>query len=254
MAYTSDINQIEDGMKDKTGWNKYRHKRKSATYEDTELVIESLTNAGDGLGRQDQRVVFVPYTMPGDRVKIKFTQRKKTYALAEVVEMLEPAAERVDARCSYFERCGGCDWQHVPYELQLQAKAQQLQDTLERIGKFTELPLQPIIASDQPYQYRNRIQGEISDGKFHYKWRRSDQRIAISRCEIANESINEWLQSGLSDAPEGRVEIAVIDDHIEVVPVSNDNSTELGFRQVNEHVSKTLTNLLLDIVAESNCT
>jgi len=241
-------------MKDKTGWNKYRHKRIPAEFKETELVIESLTNSGDGLGRQDERVVFVPYTLPGDRVRIKITQRKKTFAVAEMVELLEPGKDRVEPQCAHFGVCGGCDWQHVPYEMQLQAKVQQLQDTLQRIGTLTDVALQPIVASSKPYQYRNRIQGELRRGEFHYKRRRSDQRIAVERCEIADEAINQWLQSDLSAAPQGRVEIAVVDELIKVVPINNDNSTELGFRQVNEDVSNSLTNLLLKIVADSSST
>ncbi len=241
-------------MKDKAGWNKYRGKRKPVEFKETELTIESLTNSGDGLGRQDERVVFVPYTMPGDRAQIKITQRKKTFALAEVVEILEPSKDRIEAQCEFFGRCGGCDWQHVPYEQQLQAKVQQLQDTLQRIGTLNDVPLQPIVPSDKPYHYRNRIQGEIRDGEFNFKWRRSDQRIAVNRCEIADDAINEWLQSDLSQAPQGRVEIAVVDEQVMVVPINDKNSTELGFRQVNENVSESLTKLLMKIVADSNAT
>lgn len=241
-------------MKDKAGWNKYRHKKKPVEPKETELVIESLTNSGDGLGRQEQRVVFVPYTLPGDRVRIKYTQRKKTYALAEVVEMLEPASERVEPQCPYFERCGGCDWQHVPYDMQLAAKVQQLQDTLQRIGTLTDIALQPIVPSSKSYHYRNRIQGELRGGEFHYKWRRSDQRIAVSRCAIADEAINDWLQSDFSGTPAGRVEIAVVDGVVNVVPLNNDYASELGFRQVNDSVSDSLTTQLLDIVTRSTCT
>ena len=101
-------------MKDKAGWNKYRKKRVSIAPKEAELLIESLTNSGDGLGRLDERVVFVPHTTPGDKVKIKITQRKKTYALAEVIELIEPSPDRIEPKCTYFAQCGGCDWQHVP--------------------------------------------------------------------------------------------------------------------------------------------
>ncbi len=241
-------------MKDKSGWNKYRHKRREIEPRESELVIESLTNSGDGLGREDQRVVFVPYTLPGDRVRIKITQRKKTYALASVVDIIEPGKDRIEAPCQYFGRCGGCDWQHVPYPVQLAAKQEQLTDTLARIGLLENLPMEPITPSAQEYGYRNRIQGEIRGGEFHYKWRRSDQRIAIDQCLIAEDAINEFLQStDLTQTLQGRVEISVQDDVVTVVAVNDRNSTELGFRQVNTAVGDTLTARLLELVENSQC-
>ena len=240
-------------MKDKTGWNKYRHKRTPLEPKEAELTIESLTNSGDGLGRLDERVVFVPYTLPGDKVQIKITQRKKNFMLAQAIDILEEGPGRVVPRCSVFERCGGCDWQHVPYADQLKAKEQQLNDTLTRIGTLGTVPVEPIAHGSQEFNYRNRIQGEVRGGKFHYKKRRSDERIAVTRCEIAEEPINEWLASDLSDVPAGRVEVAVVDGEVVVMSITDKNSTELGFRQVNTEVSELLTTRLLETVKKSKC-
>jgi len=241
-------------MKDKSGWNKYRHKRKSVELPESELIIESLTNSGDGLGRIDQRVVFVPFTAPGDKVRIKIRQRRKTYALAEVLEILEPSPARVDAKCAYFQQCGGCQWQHIPYEQQLIAKTEQLRDTLTRIGGLPEeLSIEPIVASDKPYGYRNRIQGNVESGLFHYKWRKSDQQLAVTRCEIADERINEFLHKAVPDIDNARIELALIDDAVVALPVNEHNSTELGFRQVNSQVSKVLTDRILATVNNSDC-
>ncbi|MFT5893616.1 MAG: 23S rRNA (uracil1939-C5)-methyltransferase [bacterium] len=240
-------------MKDKTGWNKYRHKRNPVEPKEAELTIVSLTNSGDGLGRLDERVVFVPYTMPGDRVQIKITQRKKNFMLAEAIDILEEGPGRLTPRCSVFERCGGCDWQHVPYADQLKAKEEQLRDTLTRIGTLGNIPIEPIAHGDEEFNYRNRIQGEVRSGKFHYKRRRSDERIAVDRCEIAEEPINEWLASDLSEVPAGRVEVAVVDGAVVVAPITEKNTTELGFRQVNTQVSQILTDRLLECVKNSEC-
>lgn len=240
-------------MKDKAGWNKYRHKKKSVEIPETELVVESLTNSGDGLGRIDERVVFVPFTAPGDKVRIKIKQRKKTYALAEVLEILVPAPTRVDPKCAYFQQCGGCQWQHILYEEQLAAKTEQLRDTLMRIGGLPgDLVIEPIIASDKPYGYRNRIQGDIRAGKFHYKWPKSDQRLPIDRCDIADERINEFLQEDLTGIEAGKVELAIVDDSVVVLPVNEQNSTELGFRQVNTQISNRLTDQILAAVEHSD--
>ncbi|MFK7853817.1 MAG: class I SAM-dependent RNA methyltransferase [Granulosicoccus sp.] len=242
-------------MKDKSGWNKYRRKKKPIALPETELVVESLTNSGDGLGRIDERVVFVPFTAPGDKVRIKIRQRKKTYALAEVVEILSPSASRVTPQCAYFQKCGGCQWQHIPYSEQLDAKTAQLHDTLTRIGGLPkDLQIEPIIASDNPYAYRNRIQGELSAGQFHYKWRKSDQRLAVKRCDIADERINDFLQEDLSGFDAGKVELALVEDEVVLLPVNEHSSTELGFRQINTQVSQILTELILEAVNNSSAT
>lgn len=241
-------------MKDKTGWNKYRHKRVPLEPKEAELIIESLTNSGDGLGRLDDRVVFVPYTMPGDKVQIKITQRKKNFMLAEALDILEEGPGRRVPKCSIFERCGGCDWQHVPYADQLKAKEEQLNDTLTRIGTLGTVPVEPIAHGAQEFNYRNRIQGDMRGGKFHYKKRRSDERIAVDRCDIAEEPINEWLASDLSEVANGRVEVAVVDGVVVVLPINDKNSTEMGFRQVNTEVSDLLTERLLSTVKKSPCT
>lgn len=239
-------------MKDKAGWNKYRHKKNPVELPESELVIESLTNSGDGLGRIGERVVFVPFTAPGDKVLIKIKQRKKTFAIAEVLDILEPSPNRVSAKCSHFQQCGGCQWQHIPYAEQLVAKVEQLRDTLTRIGGLPEdLVIEPIVASDKPYGYRNRIQGDIRAGQFHYKWRKSDQRLAIDRCEIADGLINDFLQTDLTQIDSGRVELAVVDDAVTALPLNDQNSTELGFRQVNTYVSKQLADRILATVEHS---
>jgi len=228
-------------MKDKSGWNKYRRKQPPAEARECDIVIEALTNSGDGLGRIDQRVVFVPYTLPGDKVKVRLTQRKKTFAIGQIVEILEPGKQRIEPQCQYFGQCGGCDWQHVPYAEQLSAKQEQLEDTLKRIGGLDDITVEPIVHGQQQFSYRNRIQGEIRAGDFHYKHRKSDQRIAISRCDIANEAINDWLAADNKTELSGRIEIAVMDDEVVVVPMNDNHSSELGFRQVNTEVSEMLT-------------
>jgi len=240
-------------MKDKSGWNKYRRKQPPAEARECDIVIEALTNSGDGLGRIDQRVVFVPYTLPGDKVKVRLTQRKKTFAIGQIVEILEPGKQRIEPQCQYFGQCGGCDWQHVPYAEQLSAKQEQLEDTLKRIGGLDDITVEPIVHGQQQFSYRNRIQGEIRAGDFHYKHRKSDQRIAISRCDIANEAINDWLAADNKTELSGRIEIAVMDDEVVVVPMNDNHSSELGFRQVNTEVSEMLTEKVLALVANSEC-
>ncbi|MFK7857758.1 MAG: class I SAM-dependent RNA methyltransferase [Granulosicoccus sp.] len=236
--------------KDKSGWNKYRRGPARSTSTDITLDIDSLGNNGEGVGRHLGQVVFVPFTLPGERVRIKPTIRKKSYIRGHVLEILKGSPERQTPPCAYFGQCGGCDWQHLPYELQLDAKVQHLTDALMRIGKIEKPVINPIIPSNNEFHYRNRIQGEIRKGKFHYRQRGSNELVSVERCVIAEEAINAHLQDTALDSQQGRVELAVNGDAVSVLPMNDDSSTDAGFRQVNTAMSEHLSNLLASIARQ----
>ena len=204
--------------------------------------------------------------MPGDRVRISVVQEKNTYIIGRIQEILQPSTERVEPRCELFTRCGGCDWQQVPYAVQLAAKIEQLRETLKRIGGLDEITIQPIIESSEAYNYRDRIQGQIQRGKFHYQRRRSNESIEVNQCEIASKEINRFLaqstdkagtrinaksgeqEKNLASTPDGRVEIAETENGIEILPINEVNSTDLGFRQVNPEIRMKLTELIIKTI------
>ena len=102
----------------------------------------------------DGRAVFVPFGLPGERVRVRLTEEKRGFARAELVEVLEASAQRIEPRCIHFGLCGGCHYQHMPYEMQLEAKAEILRDQLERIGGLEDPPVQPCVPSPQPCRSR----------------------------------------------------------------------------------------------------
>lgn len=239
--------------KDKSGWNKYRRGPARSTSDDITLDIDSLGNNGEGVGRHEGQVVFVPFTMPGERVKIKPATRKKSFIRGHVLEILKASPERLTPPCAYFEQCGGCDWQHLPYALQLEAKVQNLGDVLSRIGKIDNPTIHPIVPSNTDFHYRNRIQGVFKDNRFHYRKRGSNELVEVESCAIAEQAINTYLEQARredSQAPQGRVEIAVNGDSLSVLPVNDDSSTDAGFRQVNTSVSQHLSDLLASIALQ----
>ncbi|MFK8082335.1 MAG: class I SAM-dependent RNA methyltransferase [Granulosicoccus sp.] len=236
--------------KDKSGWNKYRRGPARTTSNDMIVDIDSLGNNGEGVGRHEGQVVFVPYTLPGERVRVKPTSRKKSFIRGQVLETLKSSPDRQTPPCHYFGQCGGCDWQHLPYELQLDAKVQHLIEVLTRIGKIDHPPIKPIIASDKPFNYRNRIQGVVRNKQFHYRQRSSSELVAINNCVIAEDVINEYLDAAAFDGLDGKVEIAVNDGELSVLPINDDNATDAGFRQVNTCVNEHLTRLLASIASE----
>ena len=123
-----------------------------------DLEIEKIAFGGNGLGRYECRVVFVPGTMPGDKVKAAFTKIKDDFAEADLVEVVQKSPDRIEPKCKFFDKCGGCQFQFMPYEMQLQIKKQQVIDSFERIGKLKNPPVAEIIGCDQQYYYRNKME------------------------------------------------------------------------------------------------
>ena len=122
------------------------------------VKIEAIAAEGKSLVRVDDLVVFVPFAVPGDVVDLQVTKKKHSYAEAEVVCLVQPSPDRIAPFCPHFGVCGGCKWQMLPYQLQLQAKQQQVMDALTRIGKV-ELPAcSPILGSAKTQEYRNKLE------------------------------------------------------------------------------------------------
>ncbi len=166
------------------------------------ITPTALAYGGDGIGRlPDGRAVFVPFVLPGERVRVRIIEEKRGHARAELVEILQPAPERVQPRCPHFITCGGCHYQHMPYALQLQAKTDILVDQLQRIGGLTEVPVQPAIPSPQPYNYRNHIQFHLDrQGKLGFQAMRTNAVVPIRECHLPEESLN-WIWPQLDIEP-----------------------------------------------------
>lgn len=181
-----------------------------------ELTLTTLTYGGDALGRLDVpttgtrgRAVFVPFGIPGERVRVRLTEEKRGFARGELVEVLEASPDRVTPRCKHFftphssaagdeERrfCGGCQYQHMSYPAQLKAKAEILRDQLQRIGKIQNPPVQPTVPSPDPWNYRNHVQFHLTgDGKLGYIRTSTGSEstgkvLAIEECHLPEASIN----------------------------------------------------------------
>src|SRR5678815_5910781 len=112
--------------------------------EEVELQIDSLAYGGNGVARLNGFVVFVRRGLPGDRVRVRVTKVKRSFAEALAVDVLEPSPLRVDAPCTHYPACGGCRFQDLAYDVQVEAKAAQVEEALRRIGRVDDPPLEPI--------------------------------------------------------------------------------------------------------------
>jgi 23S rRNA (uracil1939-C5)-methyltransferase len=157
-----------------------------------ELSIEKLVYGGDGLARQDGRVVLVPFVLPGERVRAEVRRSKNDLLRGRVTETLEPSAERVTPECPFFLMCGGCQYQHARYEYQLEQKRDILREVLRRIGRI-EYDGEIEIVSAEPWEYRNRTQLHIGGGCIGYFEHGSHRLCAIDRCPISSPKLNEII-------------------------------------------------------------
>lgn len=128
-----------------------------------DLTVSTLAFGGQGVARVDGFVVFVAGAVPGDVVRAVLTKVKKRYAEARLVELLEPSPDRRDTSCRHAGSCGGCRWQSLEYGVQLRYKAQQVQETLERLGGLGGFELCPIRGMDDPWRYRNKVEFSIGE-------------------------------------------------------------------------------------------
>ena len=157
-----------------------------------ELRIEKLVHGGLGLARLERRVVFTPFVLPGERVRVELGAQRGGLWQARLLEVLEPAAGRVEPACPYFGRCGGCQLQHSEYASQLELKRAVLAETLRRLGRF-EPPCSIRIIHAPPWHYRNRVQFHLAGAKLGF-FERDGRRVqAVEQCMIASPKINQAL-------------------------------------------------------------
>lgn len=127
-----------------------------------ELDIEKFADKGKSLARVDGYVIFVEGAVPGDRIKAYVHRTKSNYAEAKLDTLLEPSDLRVEPRCRYADACGGCTWQHVDYEAQLDMKQQSVQEAFEQQSQFDDVAVRPTLGSPKPFFYRNKMGFDFS--------------------------------------------------------------------------------------------
>jgi tRNA/tmRNA/rRNA uracil-C5-methylase (TrmA/RlmC/RlmD family) len=201
-----------------------------------DLKIEDIAFGGKGVGREQGKAIFVPYTIEGELVSTEIVREKKQFAEAELVEVKESSPHRVIPECPYFGQCGGCAYQHIGYEHQLAIKWRQVRDVLQRIGKLRDIPLRPIIPSPKPYGYRNRITVHAQDGVTGFFRRESHRLIDVERCSISCDEVNRGLMDLRGRNPR--------DGHYTL----RSSSSPRVFSQTNDEVADSLRDLIVDLV------
>jgi tRNA/tmRNA/rRNA uracil-C5-methylase (TrmA/RlmC/RlmD family) len=164
------------------------------------LTIHDIAFGGEGVGRMDDFVVFVPFVLVDETVAAEITEVKKNFARAKLLRVETASPERVAPECCYFGACGGCQYQHIAYPAQLRLKHKQISDLFERVGKIPSDKIAPVIPCPQPYGYRNRImirsQWNKPEQKLNIGFIRADCGLVedIEECKIAEPALNEQIR------------------------------------------------------------
>ena len=163
------------------------------------LTIHDVAFGGEGVGRIEEFVVFVPFVITGETVEAEITEVKKNFARAKLLRVITPSPERVEPPCRYYGACGGCQYQHAAYPEQLRLKQKQIVDLFERVGKISRTVVAPVIGCPQPYGYRNRImirsQWNGPARKLEIGFIRTDNQFVedITECKIAEPALNAQI-------------------------------------------------------------
>jgi 23S rRNA (uracil1939-C5)-methyltransferase len=172
-----------------------------------ELEITDLNTDGDGVGRHEGRVVFVPNTVTGDRLTAKIVQSKAKFAVGKVEKLLGSSPQRIRPSCIVADKCGGCQWQHMAIAFQREAKEQQVIQAFQRIGGFTEVKIQPILHDERGLNYRNKSTyplGRSSTGQVQAGYYRqgSHKLINLNQCPVQDERLHPLLREVKQDIQE----------------------------------------------------
>ena len=163
-----------------------------------EVLITDLADTGVGVGKLDNRVVFVPDTVTGDRALVRLVRVKPQYAEGKLHNLLELSPHRIRPSCIVADKCGGCQWQHIEYKYQLEAKRNQVIQAIERIGKITAPTVAPVLEASSSLGYRNKATyplGISATGNLQagYYRKGTHQIVNLNQCPVQDERLNPLL-------------------------------------------------------------
>jgi len=214
------------------------------TGEIIEIQIDRLATGGHGVGRYEGFVIFVPYSAPGDTVRVAISEIKKNFAYAEIKEIINASASRVTPKCKYYGLCGGCNWQHLSYSEQLKQKQAIVDWAFKNL-----IASRPIIPSPKEWNYRRRVQLHQENSRIGFLKRNAYEVVPTASCEIARE---ELLANWPKPSPElgQKFELGVDEENKIYIDPLKGHSPE--FTQVNIEQNKNLQRLVAEFAKKIN--
>jgi 23S rRNA (uracil1939-C5)-methyltransferase len=208
-----------------------------------EVDIERILPGGLGLAHAEGLTIFVALAAPRDRVRVEVNRVKGKVAFASITEILKPSEVRVEPPCPYFGRCGGCDFQQLTYQSQLEAKVKIINDCLKRIAKLPDVPEITIEPSPEEWRYRSRAnwQVDLEHSKFGYFEGGSHRICDVEVCAVlvgplqqVLEDLRVEMRNGRITGTTGEIEAVVGDDHVSIVPALGAYETLQVNRKIGE--------------------
>jgi 23S rRNA (uracil1939-C5)-methyltransferase len=160
-----------------------------------ELLVDSLAHGGEGVGRCDGQVVFLPGGLPGDRWTVEITRAQSRLLRARGLALLEPSPLRRQPPCSIADRCGGCPWMALTDTAQLDFRTRLVADQLARVARMPDVPLRPILAAPQPLGYRNRLRLHAEGLELGFRALHSRGVVDVPSCAVADPRLNQLLRA-----------------------------------------------------------
>ena len=207
-----------------------------------DVEFTSLVYGGDALARlPDGRVLFVPFALPGEKGRVRIVEERRGYLRGELISISNPAPERIEPRCRHFGICGGCYYQHIAYDRQLEVKRGILEEQLQRLANIQNPPVERMIPSPNAWNYRNTLQFHLDrTGHLGYQRASSHEVVAITECHMPESDLNEiWPKLDTESLPEisriilrqGQDDdvLLILEGHGQSIPVF---STELSLSSV----------------------
>jgi 23S rRNA (uracil1939-C5)-methyltransferase len=155
------------------------------------VIASDLTQDGDGVARIEDLVVFVPGLLPQEKGQIRLKKIKKSYALGELVKIIDRSPNRAEPPCFHYGDCGGCNIQHLAYSAQLDVKRNLVSQTLSRIGGIESVEVDPVIGMDNPFRYRTKIQFQVRGHELGFYAKKSKRFVKIKECLLIPGDMNE---------------------------------------------------------------
>ena len=166
------------------------------------ILTEKTVFGGNSIGKIDGKTIFIPFSMPNETLEIEITEQKRDYDIASIKKILKPSEHRVEPKCKYYQKCGGCNMMHIDYEYQKEIRSQMLEDIFFQNGINIKNKIK--IISGPQYNYRARFQ--LNNGGLSEK--SSNKIIPIEKCLCAEDCINEYFEkNNFSTRPQGRIHL-----------------------------------------------
>ena len=176
-----------------------------------EIKLDAIAHGGEAIGRHAGKAIFVPYAIPGERVRVEIVEERDRWARARLLDVLERSPDRIEPPCPYFgpaaAACGGCQWQHIAYPRQAELKQEIVADQLRRLGRIANPPVADIVALADPaaaydgaaaavaflaYGYRNNVQFALTpEGRLGFRRVSSHEVVPVERCLLLEPRLND---------------------------------------------------------------